>query len=90
MDEGREKAPVAVGEAYISGALTALDDRHACVLEAEVPREVFDQVRKALEPFVKEYGMTHLICRFFFPGMPHRHIMRELELIAKEVMPAFQ
>jgi hypothetical protein len=38
---------------------------------------------------VKEYGLTHLICRLFFPGMPHRHIMRELELIAKEVMPAF-
>jgi probable F420-dependent oxidoreductase len=49
-----------------------------------------DQVRKALEPFVTEYGLTHLICRLFFPGMPHRHIMRELELIAKEVMPAFQ
>ena len=49
-----------------------------------------DQVRKALEPFVKEYGLTHLICRLFFPGMPHRHIMRELELIAKEVLPAFR
>jgi alkanesulfonate monooxygenase SsuD/methylene tetrahydromethanopterin reductase-like flavin-dependent oxidoreductase (luciferase family) len=49
-----------------------------------------DQVRKALEPFVKDYGLTHLICRLFFPGMPHRHIMRELELIAREVMPAFQ
>jgi len=49
-----------------------------------------DQVRRALEPFVKEYGLTHLICRLFFPGMPHRHIMRELELIAKEVIPAFR
>jgi alkanesulfonate monooxygenase SsuD/methylene tetrahydromethanopterin reductase-like flavin-dependent oxidoreductase (luciferase family) len=49
-----------------------------------------DQVRKALAPFVTEYGLTHLICRLFFPGLPHRHIMRELELIAKEVMPAFQ
>jgi len=49
-----------------------------------------DQVRKALEPFVKDYGLTHLICRLFFPGMPHHHIMRELTLIAKEVMPAFQ
>ena len=27
-----------------------------------------------------EYGVTHLICRLFFPGMPHRHIMRELDL----------
>ena len=49
-----------------------------------------DQVRKALAPFVRDYGLTHLICRLFFPGMPHRHIMRELELIAKEVIPAFQ
>jgi probable F420-dependent oxidoreductase len=48
-----------------------------------------DQVIRALKPFVSEYGMTHLICRVFFPGMPHRHIMRELELIAKEVRPAF-
>ncbi len=49
-----------------------------------------DQVIKALTPFVTEYGMTHLICRLFFPGMPHAHIMRELELIAREVMPAFR
>src|SRR5262249_22564410 len=48
-----------------------------------------DQVIAALRPFVAEYGATHLICRLFFPGMPHRHIMRELELISKEVMPAF-
>jgi probable F420-dependent oxidoreductase len=48
-----------------------------------------DQVIRALKPFVTEYGMTHLICRVFFPGMPHRHIMRELDLIAKEVRPAF-
>jgi probable F420-dependent oxidoreductase len=49
-----------------------------------------DQVRQALEPFVRDYGLTHLICRLFFPGMPHRHIMRELTLIAREVMPAFR
>ena len=49
-----------------------------------------DQVIAALRPFVQRYGATHLICRLFFPGMPHRHIMRELELIAKEVMPAFR
>ena len=48
-----------------------------------------EQVVRALRPFVTEYGMTHLICRVFFPGMPHRHIMRELQLIAKEVRPAF-
>ena len=48
-----------------------------------------DQVIRDLRPFVEQYGMTHLICRLFFPGMPHRHIMRELELLAREVRPAF-
>jgi len=49
-----------------------------------------DQVIPKIRRFVEEYGMTHLICRTFFPGMSHAHIMRELELIAKEVMPAFR
>jgi probable F420-dependent oxidoreductase len=49
-----------------------------------------DQVISALRPFVTEYGATHLICRLFFPGLPHRHILRELELLAREVLPAFQ
>jgi probable F420-dependent oxidoreductase len=49
-----------------------------------------DQVVRALRPFVEEYGMTHLICRLFFPGMPHRHILRELELLSREVTPAFR
>jgi alkanesulfonate monooxygenase SsuD/methylene tetrahydromethanopterin reductase-like flavin-dependent oxidoreductase (luciferase family) len=48
-----------------------------------------EQVIHDLRPFVEQYGATHLICRLFFPGMPHRHIMRELELIAREVRPAF-
>jgi alkanesulfonate monooxygenase SsuD/methylene tetrahydromethanopterin reductase-like flavin-dependent oxidoreductase (luciferase family) len=48
-----------------------------------------DQVIKELKPFVEQYGVTHLICRLFFPGMPHQHIMRELDLIAREVRPAF-
>lgn len=49
-----------------------------------------DQCIEKIRRFVDVYGMTHLICRMFFPGMPHGHIMRELELIAREVMPAFQ
>lgn len=48
-----------------------------------------EQVIRDLRPLVEQYGMTHLICRLFFPGMPHRHIMRELELLAREVRPAF-
>jgi alkanesulfonate monooxygenase SsuD/methylene tetrahydromethanopterin reductase-like flavin-dependent oxidoreductase (luciferase family) len=49
-----------------------------------------DQVIAQINRFREAYGMTHLICRMFFPGMPHAHITRELELIAKEVMPAFR
>jgi alkanesulfonate monooxygenase SsuD/methylene tetrahydromethanopterin reductase-like flavin-dependent oxidoreductase (luciferase family) len=50
------------------------------------PDQCIEQVRR----FVERYGMTHLICRTFFPGMPHAHIMRTLELIAKHVAPAFR
>jgi probable F420-dependent oxidoreductase len=47
-----------------------------------------DQVIAQVRHFVAHYGMTHLICRLFFPGMPHAHIMSELELLAREVLPA--
>ena len=50
------------------------------------PEQCVARIRR----FVEQYGMTHLICRTFFPGMPHAHIMRELELLAREVMPAFR
>jgi len=50
------------------------------------PDECVRQIRR----YVEQYGMTHLICRTFFPGMPHAHIMRELDLVAREVMPAFR
>jgi probable F420-dependent oxidoreductase len=50
------------------------------------PEQCVARIRR----FVEQYGMTHLICRTFFPGMPHAHIMRELDLIAREIMPAFR
>jgi len=40
MDQGRDKAPVAIGEAYISGALTALDDAPRTKLFYEVLAEI--------------------------------------------------
>ena len=49
-----------------------------------------EQCVRRLRRFVEQYGMTHLICRMFFPGMPHAHIMRGLELLAREVFPAFR
>jgi probable F420-dependent oxidoreductase len=50
------------------------------------PEQCIARIRR----FVEHYGMTHLICRTFFPEMPHEHIMRELELLAHEVVPAFK
>jgi probable F420-dependent oxidoreductase len=49
-----------------------------------------EQCVTRLRRFVEQYGMTHLICRMFFPGMPHARIMRGLELLALEVLPAFR
>ncbi|GIX47836.1 MAG: luciferase [Candidatus Tectimicrobiota bacterium] len=50
------------------------------------PAQCIAQIRR----FVEAYGVTHLICRLYFPGLPHAHILRELELLAREVMPAFR
>src|SRR4029077_5545872 len=76
MDEGREKTPVALGEAYISGALTALDDAprtklfyevlaeiaEAAGLRAYLPHRVSDPVAAAhLEPrAVYEIDRAHV------------------------------
>jgi probable F420-dependent oxidoreductase len=49
-----------------------------------------EQCVRRLRRFVEQYGLTHLICRMFFPGMPHARIMRGLELLAREVIPAFR
>jgi probable F420-dependent oxidoreductase len=49
-----------------------------------------DQCIARLRRFVDQYGLNHLICRMFFPGMPHRHVLRGLELLAREVIPAFR
>ncbi|HEX6212411.1 MAG TPA: LLM class flavin-dependent oxidoreductase [Methylomirabilota bacterium] len=50
------------------------------------PEQCLARIRR----FVEAYGMTHLICRMFFPGMPHARIMRGLELISREVMPGLR
>ena len=49
-----------------------------------------DRVIQQLGVFEKAFGVDHLICRLFFPGIPHDFIMHELKLLAREVMPAFQ
>ena len=44
----------------------------------------------AIRRFQATFGLDHLICRLYFPGMPHEHIMQELKLLAAEVIPAFR
>ena len=44
----------------------------------------------AIRRFQTTFGVDHLICRLYFPGMPHEHILQELKLLAGEVMPAFR
>lgn len=50
------------------------------------PERCVTQIRR----FAEAFGANHLIFRLFFPGMPHAHILRELELLAREVFPAFR
>ena len=47
-------------------------------------------VIKQLQKFIDAFGVNHLICRLYFPGIPHDFIMNELKLLAKEVIPAFK
>jgi len=49
-----------------------------------------EQCIRKIKHFEETFGVDHLICRMYFPGMPHPHIMRELELLAREVIPAFR
>ena len=47
------------------------------------------QCIRTIKHFEETFGVDHLICRMYFPGMPHGHIKRGLELLATEVMPEF-
>lgn len=49
-----------------------------------------ETVIQKLQRFVDTFGVDHLICRLYFPGIPHDFIMNELKLLAGEVMPAFR
>jgi alkanesulfonate monooxygenase SsuD/methylene tetrahydromethanopterin reductase-like flavin-dependent oxidoreductase (luciferase family) len=45
---------------------------------------------RQIQRFIDLFGADHLICRLYFPGISHTFIMKEIELLAKEVMPAFR
>lgn len=48
-----------------------------------------DSCKKQIQRFVDTFEVDHLICRLYFAGIPHSVIMRELELLGKEIIPAF-
>ncbi len=45
---------------------------------------------RQLQKFQEAFGFDHLICRLYFPGLPHAFILEELRLLASEVFPAFR
>lgn len=47
-----------------------------------------DQAVEQIRVFQQALGVDELICRLFFPGMPHEHILEELRLLARHVRPA--
>jgi alkanesulfonate monooxygenase SsuD/methylene tetrahydromethanopterin reductase-like flavin-dependent oxidoreductase (luciferase family) len=50
------------------------------------PETVIGQLRQ----FQETFGVDHLICRLYFPGIPHDFILNELRLLAAEVIPEFR
>ena len=72
----------------------AEDDARADEFE-EIARDRFlvgspDTICKELQRYADRFGVDHLICRLYFPGIPHEFIMEELRLLANEVLPAFK
>lgn len=49
-----------------------------------------DTVVRQVQRFKEAFGVDHLICRLYFPGMPHEFVVNELRLLAGEVIPAFR
>jgi alkanesulfonate monooxygenase SsuD/methylene tetrahydromethanopterin reductase-like flavin-dependent oxidoreductase (luciferase family) len=49
-----------------------------------------ETVIKQIQRFRETFRMDHLICRLYFPGLPHSFIMKEVRLLATEVLPLFQ
>lgn len=49
------------------------------------PERVIEQINF----FEEQFGMNQLICRLHFPGMPAEVVTESVELIGREVIPAF-
>src|SRR5712691_515080 len=91
MDEARDKAPVAVGEAYISGALTAVDDAPRTKLFYEVLAEIAEAAgfRSYLPHRVSDpTAAAHLDPRAVYE-IDRAHVTGAAVLIAYAGIPSF-
>jgi hypothetical protein len=91
MDEGRDKTPVAVGEAYISGALTALDDAPRTRLFYEVLAEIAEAagLRAYLPHRVSDpVAAAHLDPRAVYE-IDRAHVTSAAVVIAYAGIPSF-
>jgi hypothetical protein len=91
MDEGDERTPVAIGEAYISGALTALDDAPRTKLFYEVLAEIAEAagLRAYLPHRVTDPVATaHLDPRAVYE-IDRSHVTNASVLVAYAGIPSF-
>jgi 2'-deoxynucleoside 5'-phosphate N-hydrolase len=91
MDEARDKAPVAVGEAYISGALTAIDDAPRTKLFYEVLAEIAQAtgLRAYLPHRVSDpVAAAHLDPRAVYE-IDRAHVTSAVVVIAYAGIPSF-
>ena len=46
-----------------------------------------DDIVREIERYESELGVTHILFRMQWPGMPHEQVLRQLELLGREVVP---
>jgi hypothetical protein len=91
MDEARDSTPVAVGEAYISGALTALEDAPRTKLFYEVLAEIAEAA--GLRPYLPHrvtdpVAAAHLDARTVYE-LDRTHVASATVLVAYAGIPSF-
>jgi 2'-deoxynucleoside 5'-phosphate N-hydrolase len=91
MDEGRETVPVAVGEAYISGALTALDDAPRTKLFYELLAEIAEAagLRAYLPHRVSDPGIAARLDPRAVYEIDRAHVTAAAVVIAYAGIPSF-
>lgn len=55
-----------------------------------IPVEDSQHYSESLRQFELRFSMDHLICRLHFPGMPPKMVTEAVELIGREVIPAYK